>query len=269
MLQDAPISDTQLASLLGSMPALERLTLRRLTGVTDEGASAIVKCPQLRVLGLIEMSQISGAALESLSQMEQLRSLDLRNCGRLRPGDFECLIAFATLNEVKLGGPAIDDDVLADIARMPALIALTVEDAGITGAGLQELARAPGAAARLRVLALARCFGVTDQTLEVVNRLPALETLSLRDIMITGQFLSSLDNSLHEPLGLRTLIINDSFLTDQAVQALPNVAPRLEHLDLRGNQGVTDDALDALRQLPELKDVSLENTGVSDPAAEL
>jgi hypothetical protein len=87
--------------------------------------------------------------------------------------------------------------------------------------------------------------------------------------MITGEFLTSLDNSLQQPLGLRTLIITDAFLTDQAVQSLPNAAPRLERLDLRGNQGVTDDSLDALRRLPELKDVSLENTGVSDPAVEL
>jgi hypothetical protein len=269
MLQDAPIDDDQLAAVLRAMPDLRRLTLRRLTGVTDQGIAAAVDCPQLEVLALIEMSQIGGAALDALPEIAKLRSLDLRNCGRLTSSDFEKLTSLTDLTELKLGGPAITDDVLAVVARMPALNSLTVEDAEITGDGLQELARAPGTAQGLQSLSLARCFGVTDDTLEVVNRLPGLETLVLRDIMLTGTFLSSLDNSLHEPLGLRTLVINDSFVADPAVQALPKVAPRLERLDLRGNPGVTDQSLDALRQLPALKEVSLQETGVSDPTAEL
>jgi hypothetical protein len=108
---------------------------------------------------------------------------------------------------------------------------------------------------------------VTDDTLQTVGSLSALESLSLRDIMLTGSFLNSLETSLDEAVPWRTLVVTDAFLTDDALAALPKLAPRLQRLDLRGNQGVSDQSLDVLRQLPELADVDLEGTGVSDPAA--
>ncbi len=273
LLQDATIDDQQITTVLRSMPALRRLTMRRLSKVTDRGLAAISDCSQLEVLALIEMSQISGAALQPLSQVPQLRSLDLRNCGQLALADFEQLTSLAGLSELKLGGPAVTDDVLSVAAGLPSLVSLTIEDAQISGQGLQRLAQTPGVATRLRSLTIARCFGVTDDTLDMLGSLPVLETLSLRDIMLTGSFLKSLDESLgqslEKPLSLTTLVVTDAFLTDEAIAPLPRIAPGLRRLDLRGNQGVTDQSLDVFRQLPQLKDLQLQGTGVSDPAAAL
>ncbi len=273
LLQDATIDDQQITTVLRSMPALKRLTMRRLSKVTDRGLAAISDCSQLEVLALIEMSQISGAALQPLTQVPKLRSLDLRNCGQLALADFEQLTSLAGLSELKLGGPAVTDDVLSVAAGLPSLVSLTIEDAQISGPGLQRLAQAPGVATRLRSLTIARCFGVTDDTLNVLGSLSALETLSLRDIMLTGSFLNSLHESLgqslDEPLSLTTLVVTDAFLTDEAIEPLPKIAPGLRRLDLRGNQGVTDQSLDVFRQLPQLKDLQLQGTGVSDPAAAL
>lgn len=269
LLQDATLDDQQLTTLLRSMPALQRLTLRRLSRVTDQGLTAISDCSRLEVLALIEMNQISGAALARLSQVPNLRSLDLRNCGQLTLADFEQLATLARLSEVKLGGPAVTDDVLNVAAQLPSLASLTIEDAQISGQGLQQLAQAPGLAARLRSLTIARCFGVTDDTLEVLGGLSTLETLSLRDIMLTGSFLNSLEASLDESLPLTTLVVTDAFLTDEAITPLPKIAPGLRRLDLRGNLGVTDQSLEVFRQLPQLKDLQLQGTGVSDPAVDL
>ena len=43
LLQDATIDDQQITTILSSMPALERLTLRRLSNVTDRGLAAIAE----------------------------------------------------------------------------------------------------------------------------------------------------------------------------------------------------------------------------------
>ncbi|MCH5373329.1 MAG: hypothetical protein JJ992_05095, partial [Planctomycetes bacterium] len=158
LLQDVALDDEQLTALLRSMPALQRLTLRRLSRVTDQGLAAISECSRLEVLALIEMSQISGATLAELTHMRNLRSLDLRNCGQLTLGDFDQLTSLADLSELKLGGPAVTDDVLKIVAELPSLASLTIEDAQISGRGLQLLAQAPGFASRLRSLTIARCF---------------------------------------------------------------------------------------------------------------
>ena len=72
-----PLSDAQLARLLGDLPGLRRLAIQRANGVSDAGLDALASLRQLEVLALVEMD-ISGKALERLPRLERLRSLDLR-----------------------------------------------------------------------------------------------------------------------------------------------------------------------------------------------
>ncbi len=269
LLQDAPLSDEQLSSLLASLPALQRLTLRRLSQVTDAVGPAIVARPRLEVLALIEMNQLTGVMLDQLPSMNQLRSLDVRDCGGLAAADLSKLAAMRQLSEVKLGGPAIDDDVLLQVVLNPGVTSLVVEDAQISGECLQRLAAVPELAGRLRSLSLSRCFGVSDESLLAISRFPQLDTLALRDILVTGEFLTRLATAVDKPLPLKTLVINKGFVGDDALQSLPKLFPQLTRLDLRGNVNVTDAALDTLRQLSELRVVQLEETGVTVPAAAL
>ena len=263
LLQDAPLADQGLAALLEKMPELRRLTLRRLSGVTDAGLEAVAGCGRLEVLALIEMSQLSGAGLERIARIEGLRSLDLRNCGRLASGDLARLTAMAGLAELKLGGPMIDDGVLVALASLPRLESLAIEDAEITSACLDRLAEVEGAPARLRSLALARCFGVTDETLQSIGKFPNLETLATNDIMLTGAFLETLGKSDGRLPPLKTLVLANAFLTDEPVAHLPKLFPGLVRLDLRGNLGITDKSREVFEQLPDLKQLQLEGTAVS------
>ena len=66
MLQDAAVTDQDLSEILAATAKLERLTLRRLSQVSDGIVEPLAKCAHLRVLGLIEMNGISGAALGEL-----------------------------------------------------------------------------------------------------------------------------------------------------------------------------------------------------------
>ena len=124
LLQDAPLDDAALAKLLLAAPDLQRLTLRRLNQVTDAGLSALPECKELEVVALIEMSGITGAALDALRRVERMRSLDVRNCGQLTTADFAQLASLPALAELKVGGPAVNDQVLGILAKHPADLAV-------------------------------------------------------------------------------------------------------------------------------------------------
>ncbi|MHB8897924.1 MAG: leucine-rich repeat domain-containing protein [Thermoguttaceae bacterium] len=256
-LQDAPLGDREVASLLGSLPGLRRLGLRRLNAVTDAAMESVVACTKLEVLALIEMNQLSGTGLGRLAACPRLRSLDLRNSGRLQPADFVELTKFPSLVEVKLGGPAVNDRLASILIKLPRVESIAVEDAEITPAFLEELAAGP-AAARIRWLAFARCFGVTDKALETLGGFRNLENLALRDIMVTGAFLESLGKAGGPPLPWKSLVLTNGFLNDEAVELLPRLAPGLRQLDLRGNVGLSPAARRTLESIPNLEDLKLE-----------
>ncbi len=169
------------------------------------------------------------------------------------------------MTELKLGGPAVNDDVLMKVARNPAVTSLSIEDAQVSGDCLQCLSAVPALAARLRSLSLARCFGISDESLVLLREFPQLDALVLRDILVTGTFLTRLSESAERPLPLKTLIITKGFVDDASLESLPKLLPQLTRLDLRGNVNVTDKSLDVFRQLHDLRELQLENTGVSDP----
>ncbi len=266
MLQDAAIGDHGLAKLLSAMPDLRRLTLRRLNRISEASFEVVAACDRLEVLALVEMPCVTGAGLERLARMTHLRSLDLRNCGNLAPDDFQCLIALKGLEDLKLGGPMVGDGIVETLIELPALESLTIEDAEISGVFLRNLSENRGVAARIESLALARCYGATDEALEAIAGFPNLQTLALRGIMITGEFLESLHRAGAGPLPLTTLIATNAFLIDPSLGHLPEIAPRLQRLDLRGNPGITDQSRPIFEKLVHLRELQLDGTGTTTEA---
>lgn len=256
-LQDAAIGDAGLADILSAMPNLRRLTLRRLNGMTDQALDAVVTCAQMEVLALVELNRITGAGLDRLAGCLKLRSLDLRNCGGLSPEDLKRLSAIKGLEEVKFGGPAINDGIAEVIIGLPKVQSVTVEDAEISPAFVDTLASHAATAERVRTLAFARCYGVTDEAIHSLGKFSSLETLSLRDIMVTGSFLAGLNHEGSNPLPLKTLIAANAFLNDEAVASLPDVAPNLVRLDLRGNVGLSEGSTQVFQKLKNLKELTL------------
>ena len=105
---------------------------------------------------------------------------------------------------------------------------------------------------------------MTDESLTGARRgFRTLDTLALREIMLTGSFLQYLRDSTDEPLRLKTLIVTNAFLTDESLTPLPGLCPALTRLDLSGNPKVTDGVLGILRQIRPLRDVRLDDTGVT------
>jgi hypothetical protein len=181
----------------------------------------------------------------------------LRNCGGQSPDDLKRLSAVKGLEEVRFGGPAIHDGIAEVIIALPKVQSVTVEDAEISPSFVDKLASHAATAERIRTLAFARCYGVTDEALRSLDEFSSLETLSLRDIMVTGSFLTGLNHEGSNPLPLKTLIAANAFLNDEAVASLPEVAPNLVRLDLRGNVGLSEGSRQVLQKLKNLKELTL------------
>ena len=152
--------------------------------------------------------------------------------------------------------------MLVALAGLPRLESLAIEEAEVTSACLDRLAEVEGVPARLRSLALARCFDVTDETLQAIGKFPNLETLATNNILLSGAFLEALSESDGNVPPLKTLVLANGFLADETVAHLPRLFPGLVRLDLRGNLGITDKSLEVFKQLPDLKQLQLEGTAV-------
>lgn len=263
-LQDVALDDAALPGLLNALPQLRRLGLRRLSRVTDAGLESLARVPKLEVVALIEMNGVTGATLRTLQSVPGLRYLDIRNCGRLTTPDFGLLAGLSQLEELKVGGPAVNDDVLAVVMTHPGVTSLGIEDAQITAASLQRLAETPAFAQRLKSLSLIRCLGIMDNSLTVLRQFPQLETLTLRELMLNGSFLQSVFDSGDDPLPIQDLTITDAVLTDDSLSPLPGMFRELRRLDLSGNRGVTNATLAILRQIRSLEEVQLDRTAVTE-----
>ncbi len=263
-LRDVPLSDAQLARLLGNLPRLQRLALRRVNGVSDAGLDALHSLGRLEVLALVEMD-ISGKALAKLGRLDRLRSLDVRKCEALKAGDYGSLAALKHLKELKLAGSSADDRALELVARIPLLESLVMEDSPLSAQGMQRLA-AGGLAGRMRSLTFTRCYGVADDALRVVTALPRLESLSIRKCPVAGEFLMPWADAPAEKLPrLETFVLTGAFLPDKAVAVLPTFAATLTRLDL-SRVILSPDAMKSIGELGGLESLLLSGCSLTDEA---
>jgi len=267
LLRDAPMSDEQFVQLMQNVRHLKRLTLRRVSGLTDSGLEAVASLPELEVLALIEM-RISGSGLALVGRIARLRSLDLRNCEGLVADGYRALLALDQLTEVKIGGLAVDDSVLDSVATLRSLQSLSVEDAPVSADAVRRLAEDRAFVGRIRSLAFTRCYGVNDDALSLVVVLPRLETLSVRECPVSDGFLTSIAETPPDMLPkLQTLVVTKAFLSESAIGALPVFAGSLRRLDLSGVM-LTPEAMQSIGKLRELQSLSLAGCSLGNEAVE-
>ena len=255
-LQDVPIQDELLATLMEHLTSLRRLTLRNVSGVTS--TESLVSLPNLTHLALIDMP-IEVDAIEPLTKAKSLVSLDLRMCGRLGGEQLAALASCSGLKELKLGGYAIDNRSMVTVASMTALESLTVEDASIDAEGLAELILI---GPRLRSLSLTRCSGLGDDELQAIDAFDGLHALVLRDMPVTGEFLQHIAS----PEQLETLSLNQTFLTGEAMDAIVR-CEHLKRLELAQNF-LSDGAVEKISTLADLEYLNLTECGLDAAALE-
>ena len=152
---------------------------------------------------------------------------------------------------MECNGPAFDDAAFArrDVSRVEALC---LYDTSVTDAGI-ELLRS---ARQLRELHIASAL-ITDEAMEIVCNLPALDELSICDApQITDLALAKL-GSVSE---LYSLNLSGTRLTDKGLSSLSSLT-KLEVIVLNDTE-VTDVGTRVLESWPLLRTVSLARTRV-------
>ena len=254
-LQDVPIRDGDWKPLLACLPKLTRLTLRRLANLSaDELGALPQRLPTLRNLSLIEM-EITGESLAEIAKSEFLTSLDVRNCGRLAAEDYRSLASLKKLTDLKIGGFAVNDEVLAVIAPLPSLRGLTIDDALLTPDGFEKFVTESLSADKLETLILGRNMSLFDAALVPLTRLPKLKRLTINGMMVTGSFLDNLaENETTRPK-LQRLSLRKAFLTEEGAAALKKYS-ELRSLDLSG-VALTPELVDIIGSLDWLEELDL------------
>jgi len=168
------------------------------------------------------------------------------------PADVEPLLAA----QLGLGGPA------ARAQSSPRAVADAKVVADLAAAGLL---------ARQRSDSDARLV-VSPLSAETPLGAPALQALAaaatqVADLNLAASDLDDADLDAIGPLPAAThLRFARNGLTDAALAALSS-SPRLEHLNLYGNAGITDQGIEAIAALTTLREVFLWQTGVTDAGA--
>lgn len=248
-LKDLTVNDADLARALTSLTKLKRLTLRRLQNVTELPA-----LPSLRNLALIEIS-FTEKTLRSVLAMKQLAALDLRNCSGLTAENYKTLTAFKNLVDLKIGGFAVNDDVLKAITPLPKLTGLSVDDSFITAEGFARYADETPSSATLKTLVLNKGT-LLDDDLMPLKKLPKLDRLTLNDMILTGTFLARLAEDKDNRPKLKTLSLRKTLLTAEGAAGLKNY-PEIMSLDLSGT-GIDAEIAQSVVSLPALKTLNVQ-----------
>ena len=140
--------------------------------VQDSAAKTLAGFEGLKAVRVSGVN-FTDAGLESLLALPNLAELDIRNCRKITPEGIEKITGKGTLRVLKVGGPKIDDAVLAVIGGMKNLTGLSLDNCDITDAGVVKLADLP-----LVDLTIYQAPNVTDKGLAVLANFSNLKRLT-------------------------------------------------------------------------------------------
>jgi len=289
-LGGARITDAGLAHLAG-LPRLRYLVLWG-KGFTDSGFKSLKAVPNLEILSLGPLEQVTDTGLGYLGQLPRLRDLSLPRAHYVDPSKDkgyytdEGLKALAGLTEMEcllIGGLGVTDAGIGQLAGMRRLKDLSLYGCDrITGESLKTI----GGLRSLESLNIDYAR-LTMSNLKLLNNLAGLKTLGLDKIVQdnSGLDLSGLMNlrdlSLHlaakqadgnvaawqerdiammgKLTNLQRLQISHTGIPDGSVLRHLTGLTHLERLSIGGN-GLTDDGMAYLAQLPNLNSLTLSGT---------
>ena len=247
------ISDVGLEHLRGLREVLD-LNLYFAEYITDSGIAHIKGWTQLKHLNL-RGTKVTSRVFDHLQGLENLRSLDLSST-EITDAGFENLASLPHLEKLAIGGNRILGPGLSLLKLLPALKYLDVGGIQRVDSGLWGIA-------------------LNDSNMQKIGELTRLETLKLNGANLSDRGLdrpghelarrkelTSLPN-LRGLVHLHTLELNRTPLTPPALEALREL-PQLRHLSVEYATGVDDQAISVFLALEQLESLQLSGTAVTD-----
>ncbi len=109
---------------------LDRLTLRDLPAVDDVAMEVFTQLPALKRLYLHEMSGVTDTGLAKLSSVQSLELLDVWNLPKFTDASIEVLAGLPNLKELSLRETGITDAAIDKLASLPKLHTLVLKENG-------------------------------------------------------------------------------------------------------------------------------------------
>jgi Leucine-rich repeat (LRR) protein len=257
-LTNSVITDAGVQTIVQAFPELVELDLSSNTNMTGAALKTIAGLGKLERLSLLQ-NRFNDLNTRRLSKMPQLRSLDLR--GNMEAGDMTLAVVgkLPQLTALKHRSTAVTDSGLADLAASPSLESLLMQDFAITSAAGPELARL----SKLSSLEIFRCQGFGSDGVLALAGMP-LNRLTLRDLPDVGDPALAVLAKLPQ---LKRLYLHElASLGDEGLRHLAS-ARELEVLDIWSVPRMTDATVQVIAALPNLKELSIRETGVTEASA--
>jgi Leucine-rich repeat (LRR) protein len=252
-------SDAML-ELVAKVSGLERLDLHQCP-ITDEGLAHLGGLTSLKELNLSDCD-FTDAGLSSLARLTNLQLLNLASSfgdsPQIKGTGLAALSGLTKLQVLVLDKNLVDDAALTHLKNLKGLKELYLEQTTrITGSGLANLAELPG----LTMLSLNETK-ITDAGLDALKDVSNLEVLNLRGTLVRGSGIKS----LHGLKKLHTLNLGNTPLSDVELPKLAGL-PGLKRLILEGAE-VSDGGMEYLQGVKTLKQVALSRTKVTKAGAD-
>ena len=257
-LTNSVITDAGVQTIVQSFPELVELDLSSNTNMTGAALKTIAGLSKLEQLSLLQ-NRFNDLNTRRLSKMPQLRSLDLR--GNMEAGDMTLAVVgkLPQLTALKHRSTAVTDSGLADLAASPSLESLLMQDFAITSAAGPELAKL----SKLSSLEIFRCQGFGSDGVLALAGMP-LTRMTLRDLPDVGDPALAVLAKLPQ---LKRLYLHElASLGDEGLRNLAS-ARELEVLDIWSVPRMTDATVQVIATLPNLKELSIRETGVTEASA--
>lgn len=252
-------------------------------GVSDAGLCTLVEAPRLRQLSLDRCRRITDAGLRTLAERSRLQELSVDNCPRLTEDGVQRLMTLESLRSLSIRGIPMSRPALKQFAAQRPQTALTVDQFDVPelqplidlGArlgydALYELVwmeidnqwhdpqnRSPFSLANHPDVDMEPAepeplpIDVRDDALAVLDLVPELPALYLRNIPITDAALAHVSRMPH----LRWLVLENVQITDEGLVELA----ALDHLETLWLKRVrlSGENIGALSGLPNLTELAL------------
>jgi Leucine-rich repeat (LRR) protein len=119
---------------------LERLTLRDLSAVDDQGMEVFHELPKLKRLYLHELQSVSDEGLKSLASLKSLEQLDVWEVANFKDATIDVVATLPNVRELSLRSTGVSDASIEKFLKMPKLQSLTFKDNGsVSEESLQKL----------------------------------------------------------------------------------------------------------------------------------
>ena len=248
------VADTDLRKLL-QLPFLSYLDLS-LTRVTDQGMLELKNAPGIVDLNLYFAEYVTDEGLAAIKDWKKLKRLNLHGT-KVSDTTLEHISGITTLEAINVGSAMITDVGIERLVSLPNLKELTMGGNELGDAGLQALRQIPG----LTYLDLSGRQG-TDSNIWAIS----ISDVGLDAVLTLKELRELRFGCTSKGIGIEGARFATVSTMDVSVRWLEKIKalPKLEKLKLQGCSRVDDEAVRALIALPNLREIDLKGTSLTE-----